>query len=141
MAKISGIFLGLVAFSAIIAVLGFTIGSMQSEYDVNVSVGFNKTYNKIDELSTTTQALEGNLSRQTVSTSGFFDTITFGAFKVVRIIFTVPKLVSAMLSDVSGVASNSIPGFPSFIPIFIMTIFIALIVFLIIAAIMRANTI
>jgi len=140
MVNITGIVLGILVFSATILALGLAVGNMEQTYNVPTDVGFNNTYNKLDEISDLTTSLQGNLTGQAIETQGFFETVTTGAFKVVRLIFGMVGFTNDVVQEASVGAASKI-GLPTWIPTVIIVMLVIVITFIIIGALMRSDRI
>jgi hypothetical protein len=140
MVKVSGLLFGLLLFSVIIVTLGFTVKEMSVTYNVSTDNQFNKSYEKLDELTELTNTIQNSTQGQTVESNLFIETLTLGAFKSVRLVFGMGALTNSVVQEASSSAANSI-GIPAYIPQVILALFIGTITFLVIAAILRSITI
>jgi len=140
MVKLSSIFMGMVAFSAVIAAIALVIADMRQTYQIDVSNEFNSTYNKITELGGIAAGLQGNLTGEQIQTQGFFETVTVGAFKLIRLFVYVPNVLFSMVTGMANASANAL-GFPDFVIPVIMIFLIGTVTFLIIAAVMKSDAI
>jgi hypothetical protein len=136
MARISTIFLGLIVFCAMIFAFGAQINDMQQNYNMTIDSAYTKTYQKINQTTALAIAIQGNMTGQAITTTGFIETIGEGAYKLLRLVMQLIPMVNAIIQDTLSVATDTI-GLPQWIGQIIMLMFAITIIFLIIAAVLR----
>ena len=136
MARISTIFIGLVVFCAIIFAFSGVIGNMTSNYNVTIDQQFFNTYQKINQTATLAIGIQQNVTGQEIQSSGFFDTISNGAYKLLRLVMNLIPLVNNVIQDTLSASTNAI-GLPEWVGTIVMLMFLLTLIFLIIAAVLR----
>lgn len=140
MPKLSSVVYGMLAFIAVVLGIGGVISEMKTTYGVDADDSFVGTYDKLNQTTALAISIQTNLTGQAVESSGFFETVTVGSFKIVRLIFGTFSLTNTIVQDFTSSSSSAL-GLPPYVPQIIITFFIMMVVFAIIAAVLRSVTI
>lgn len=113
--RILGFVMGILMFSFFIANMVSIIGGTSQNYNVTnpINNSFNATFDKIQEMTTLTNQVNGLVNGSQVQSSGgiidFFTTLSSGVYNSAKLILNSYKVVNLMISELS--LQVGLPGY------------------------------
>jgi len=134
--KLHNFVIALLMFSFVIVGGSFYIADQNTNYNTNMTAGFNDTYNTIDDMYELSSGMEEHTIGGEISDEESWQSMAKGAYSGVRLVGGTFSLTGDIINDVS---SNEKLGLHSWVSKFLITFIVIIVIFAIIYLVMRVN--